>query len=98
MSVSRECRFVEIEPAEWYLVLAMREYGTISEGPARAYGPFTSQAEAERYLEGEFSNPGSYSVYAWQPGITFNPDLLRLIAKATMPAVEDTHSSRYLFF
>lgn len=85
MSVRRECSLVEIEPAKWYLVIAMREYGTISEGPAQAFGPFPSQEETIRYLDGEFSNPGGYSVYAWQPGITFNPELLRLISKATSP-------------
>jgi len=91
MSVRRECRFVEFQPSAWYLVLAMREGGTISEGPARAFGPFPSQAEAERYLDGEFSNPGGFSVFAWQQNIAFSPALFELISNATRPWFPDVN-------
>lgn len=84
MSVSRECRIVENEPGSWFLLLALREHGTLSEGPAYAYGPFPSDLKAIEYLD-EFSNPGGFNVEYFEPGQPVRGLYQRLISQAIPP-------------
>lgn len=65
MSTNSECSFIEPKPGEWFYILEhyhapknswdWREHAT-------AYGPFTSNDEAEQHLSENHANPGGWSV------------------------------------
>ena len=55
----RHCGIWKDSDGHWYLDLAAREYGEYED--ADTYGPFSSEAQAEKYLDG-FSNPGGLDV------------------------------------
>lgn len=66
MSTGCNCEFVEVEPGKWYYILEdtrapknawdWREY-------AFAYGPFSTEDEANKHLVYNHANPGgSYSI------------------------------------
>ncbi|MGW5657206.1 hypothetical protein [Streptomyces humi] len=75
MSTGLECELTEVEPGRWYYVLEdsdaprnawdWREYAT-------AYGPFTSEQQAEEHLEKNHANPGGLTISRYEPG--FEPD------------------------
>lgn len=85
MSTGFECYFVEVTPGEWFYVLQnwdcpvgawdWREYAT-------AYGPFTSEEEAQKHLRDNHANPGGYSTHPWSPDSRSDEVEEKLIADA----------------
>lgn len=81
MSLSRTCVFAQTEDGKWYLLLAVREYGTLQDD-CSCDGPFPTVEKAEEYLHDSYSNPGSsYEVEA----ADLTPRMRELIAKARKP-------------
>lgn len=60
MSCQRYCGIYKATSGKWYLELAPQEYGQIHD--AYCYGPFRSEAEADKYLHRNFSNPGGCEI------------------------------------
>lgn len=68
MSTGLECEFIEYEPGRWYYILQnwdcprmcwdWHEYAT-------AYGPFTTEEEADQHLRDTQPNPGGSSTQAY---------------------------------
>lgn len=61
MSTGLDCRFIEKNPGEWYMELE-QDYGSKLDPEYDRYGPFSTFAEAEEYLDRNFANPGGYSI------------------------------------
>lgn len=61
MSTGLDCQFKEKKPNEWYMFLE-ESYGSKFDIEYDKYGPFKTFAEAMRYLENNFANPGGYGV------------------------------------
>lgn len=57
-STSRYCAFYKAKDNNWYLELAPDEYDGYE--TADTYGPFETEEAAEKYLDYNFSNPGSW--------------------------------------
>ena len=89
MSVSRDCRFVEYKPNQWYLLLASREHGELSDYDTNCYGEFSSFENAHKYLE-NFSNPGAFWVHKYDGKFSGTEE--GLIARAEKPRYYDPFS------
>jgi len=59
-SMSRYCGIWKANNGRWYLDLAPNEYDGYDK--AITYGSFSSEEAAEKYLEDNFSNPGSMDI------------------------------------
>jgi hypothetical protein len=99
MSTGLECNFVEWKPKEWYYILEdwdapknawdWREYAT-------AYGPFSSEEEADKHLSDNHANPGGSCTIPYTEGETGAEDqvMLDLIANAKKPRKRLDYSYR----
>ena len=54
-STGEYCHFFKAKDKKWYFELG-------DENKPRAYGPFNSEDEADRYLSNCHANPGGYSI------------------------------------
>ena len=61
MSTGLDCYFEEKEPNEWYMYLE-EDYGSKIDIEYDQYGPFRTFAEAQKYLQNNFANPGGYGI------------------------------------
>jgi hypothetical protein len=64
MSTGLNCEFVNVEDKGWYYIL---EHGNAPKNAwdwreyASAYGPFTSEEQAQTHLHNNHANPGGWS-------------------------------------
>jgi len=86
MSVSRECEIVEAQTGQWFLLLAEREHGELTDVDAFAVGPFVSRGVASIYLANHYSNPGGCTYSFGEP---LTPTQSKLIASAQPPAPDE---------
>ena len=57
-STERYCGFYKVKNGDWYMDLAEEEDADYED--AYTYGPFSSKEVAIKYLNRNFSNPGSF--------------------------------------
>jgi hypothetical protein len=86
MSTNNECLFIEMKPNKWFYVL--ENYNAPKNSwdwmeYARAFGPFTTEEQAETHLSKYHANPGGWSSQAYVKDRKISKTLAELISKAT---------------
>lgn len=93
MSYRRPCEFWEVNPDEWYYILA-QDPGMGWLNDATAYGPFDSKDDTHQHLKDNHSNPGGCTIYHHDYDGDIDDQRETIIDKATDPSSTDTPSWR----
>lgn len=104
MSTNSNCDFIEVKKGEWFYVLEHRNAPKNAwdwHEHATAYGPFSTESEAERHLAENHPNPGgscSSSLPEGQNEARLSQTLARLIEEARAAAKTNSSSMRPSMF
>jgi hypothetical protein len=63
MSLSRGCLIVELEPNQWYAVVACDEHDYDFDGNYDLFGPAATEEAVCEIMQRQVANPGGYNTY-----------------------------------